>query len=176
MLTNKAAVLSVVLLGSLICKAQGSTAIHGNWLLTGSLEPAYKGPRLSLSLGVDGDSVLGMGRFEFTCPSGVGIGLTPVVEGRVAADGTFLLTDFSSAPRRTMTISGMVPQPGSPGQWRGNYSFYWETKRGNCSTGGRFRRYETSSFNRSFLGPREAVRVRRTIPVPRTDDVCAEEG
>ena len=87
-----------------------------------------------------------MGNFRFDCPNHAGVGITLVLEGQIAEDGTFVLTDGNSKPPQRMTISGRIPESGSeqswatwpPAMWPGNYNFSLDTARGECSTGGDF--------------------------------------
>ena len=123
-----------VLLGCFDCRAQDSTAIRGNWHLTGSWDTSSTSPRLALSIGVDGDKLLAMGGISVICPHRVGVGEALSPKGKIAADGTFLLTAGSS---NKITINGTLPKPGSE-QWTGHYNFITDTAHGECSTGGDF--------------------------------------
>jgi hypothetical protein len=131
---------AVVFVCCFTCGAQDSTAINGNWHLTGSWNSRLESPQLILSLGMARDKLLGMGSFQFNCPNNVGLGITLVLAGQIAADGAFLLTEPQLAKSNdsvTMTISGKIPDPAS-GQWSGTYSFTKETKHGKCSTADNF--------------------------------------
>jgi hypothetical protein len=123
-----------VLLGCFVCRAQDFTAIRGNWHLKGSWDTSSTSPRLALSIGVDGDELLAMGGISVICPHRVAVGAALSPKGRIAADGTFLLTAGSS---NKTTINGTVPKPGSE-QWTGHYNFIADTAQGECSTGGDF--------------------------------------
>jgi hypothetical protein len=88
---------------------------------------------LILSLGVNGDKVIGQGDLQFHCSAGSGVGVTFSVHGQIASDGTFLLAD-SDDPKAAEEISirGKIPEPGS-GQWSGSFRYLRETRK--CPTG-----------------------------------------
>lgn len=131
---------AIVFLCCVACRAQDSTAINGNWNLSGSRDSRLESPRLILSLGVDRDKVLGMGSFQLNCFNRMGLGITLVLAGQIAADGTFVLMETKGAKSNdseTMTIRGKIPEAGA-GQWAGTYKFTKQTKYGKCSTGNDF--------------------------------------
>jgi hypothetical protein len=75
-------------------KTKPLSPLNGNWLLTGSWNTSpEEGPRLTVSLGVQGDKVFGGGDFQI--PNGAshcGIGSGFFLAGSIAPDGTFVLT------------------------------------------------------------------------------------
>jgi hypothetical protein len=129
--------LAVFLVSSLVCPAQDQSSLSGNWHLTGSWNSTTE-TRLTLSLGVKGDTAIGEGDLQFHCPSGWGIGVTFSVRGQIASDGNFLLTDSDDPEAaQEFSISGKVPEPGS-GQWAGSFRYLRETRRCPAGVSGDF--------------------------------------
>ncbi len=99
-------------------------ALNGIWHIAGSRAPSEY-PGMTLSLAVDGDTIYGDGHLDVRCSniddnSGIGF----YVAGKVADDGTFLLTsnDTSSSPQAThVAIRGSVPSAGSE-TWEGSFT------------------------------------------------------
>jgi hypothetical protein len=82
------------------------SALNGNWHLTGGWEIPLQSPRLTLSMGVDGDKIYGKGDFQMNCPDNhSGLGMSFEAQGEIASDGSFVLnvngpealSDLSSA-------------------------------------------------------------------------------
>ena len=149
---------TIVLLCCFPCRAQESSTINGNWLLTGSWNSPERRPWLTLSLGVVGDRVFAQGNFQLLCSNGVGAGVQPLLKGPIAADGTFLLTALSAKPPYTMTISGRMPGRESV-QWSGNYNFTMATARGECSTTDSFVASKLPALRGIFSGTLQLTRT-----------------
>jgi hypothetical protein len=116
-----------------VCRGQDSTALSGNWLLTGSWDSKTNDTRLSLSLGVNGDRIFGAGDLQTHCPAeGSGTGVRFSIHGRIAADGTFLLADSDDPLVRKISINGKVPESGSA-QWPGSFRFDHIRQTKKCS-------------------------------------------
>jgi len=99
------------------------SALKGNWHLTGGWEETQQEPRLTLSMGVDGNKIYGDGDLQVP-----GCGLSFSVIGQIASDGTFVLSipkptraqaEDSTFP--SLSISGGVPAQGSM-EWTGSFT------------------------------------------------------
>jgi hypothetical protein len=103
-----------------------SSLLNGNWLLTGSWNTSSEeSPRLTVSLGVQGDRVFGGGDFQIqNGASHCGFGSGFFLEGSVAWDGTFVLTAVRTfdSDRPNISIRGKFPQAGSR-EWPGSFVF-----------------------------------------------------
>lgn len=121
----------VVLIGSLVSIAQempkAPTALSGNWHLSGSFGLPVDGPRLIVSLIVEGGKVMGGGDLQMVCAvDHAGLGTNFFLLGQIAADGTFTLTDLDTfaggegEKLHAISISGRVPEAAD--QWSGKYT------------------------------------------------------
>ena len=76
---------------------KASTALSGNWHLSGSFGFPVDGPRLIVSLIVEGDKVMGGGDLHMVCEvDHAGLGTNFFLLGQIAADGTFTVTDLDA--------------------------------------------------------------------------------
>jgi len=107
--------------------AQGApedySVLNGSWDLAGGWEAPQQEPRLTLSIGVDGNNVYGDGDLQVP-----GCGLSFSVVGQIASDGTFVLNigepvgvraDNNTFP--SLSIRGRVPAQGST-EWAGSFN------------------------------------------------------
>ena len=116
---------ALVLVASVACSAQGdvdvkgASALAGNWHLMGGWGLPADGPRLTISLEVNGNTVRGGGDLQTFCETDrSGSGNTFSLAGEVATDGSFVLTDPGFAPGRStipkpISIIGTVPEMSS---------------------------------------------------------------
>ncbi len=104
--------------------------LAGNWLLFGALPVSgfSNGPGLAMSFDVVGNHIVASANLEVTCGISFGGGFTSgatygaVLNGTIAPDGGFTLSDPTGDPFTSFTVQGTVP--GSAGaSWSGKYSF-----------------------------------------------------
>jgi hypothetical protein len=107
---------------------KASGALNGNWHLSGSFGSPVDGPRLIVSLIVEGDKVMGGGDLQMVCEADhAGIGSNFFLLGQIAADGTFTVTDLETSGEgegkkpHLISISGKSPGPGEE-RWSGKYA------------------------------------------------------
>ena len=103
-------------------KSLSSSALNGNWHITGMNALWGRGrlPFLSLAIEVDEDKLYGQGSFTATCQDGWHMaGGDLHFTGRIASDGTF----EANADRHQIrySIHGTAPAPGDT-SWQGTYS------------------------------------------------------
>jgi hypothetical protein len=99
-------------------------ALDGIWQIAGSRTP-IEFPAITLSIAVNGDTIYANGHLDVLCSnveasSGIGF----YVAGKIADDGTFILTNIESmsSPRFThVEIRGTVPSAGSA-NWAGSFA------------------------------------------------------
>src|SRR5215471_6271495 len=112
--------LFVVLIGSSLGMAEelpkASSALSGNWHLSGSFGYPVDGPRLIVSLIVEGGKIIGGGDLHMVCEvEHAGLGTSFFLVGQIAADGSFTLTDLDTAAAaegeklHAISISGKLP-------------------------------------------------------------------
>jgi hypothetical protein len=123
-------VLLLIAFVSCLCSAspaQGTSedysVLNGNWRLTGGWETPQQMPRLTLSMGVNGNQVYGYGDLQTR-----GCGLSFGVRGQIASDGTFVLNTRNPPENRaeyigflSLSIRGEVPAQGST-EWTGTFT------------------------------------------------------
>ncbi len=120
--------LPTLLLGSVVSLGQQTSqnfaALAGNWHLSGDFGIPRNDPRLTITLAVNGNKVTGAGDLQTFCgkdQGGWGSGF--FLEGQIAADGTFELTDVHTFPSPDrISIKGKVPLAASR-QWEGKFYF-----------------------------------------------------
>jgi hypothetical protein len=103
------------------------STIDGNWRLTGAWAEKL-GRTIDINLGVDGNTIYGEGQFPVSCVSGNRtsvMGRAVSVEGQIAPDGTFFLSNPrgmpSGVPARLVSVRGKLPAQGVT-QWSGSFS------------------------------------------------------
>lgn len=120
-------VVSVALTSCGTATAPISTAgLNGNWNLAGD-RALGQYPLLSTTLAVNGNQITGEGDVAYQCPPGnVGFGVSVLLNGLIASDGTFHLVEpsFPSSlppPSIQVTVDGSVPARGGTA-WSGSYT------------------------------------------------------
>jgi hypothetical protein len=106
------------------------SALNGMWHITGARDPRQH-PFLALSFAVNGDTVYGSGSLELTCSNKSGVVGTGVfVTGKIAQDGSFLLTSTKGEARigQQVSIKGKVPAEGAT-TWAGSLTIVYATAR-----------------------------------------------
>jgi hypothetical protein len=110
--------------------------LAGNWLLAGAMPTGYSLAPSTLSVtatfDVNGSAVSGIVQVQVACPTIGAIGSPLILQGTVAADGSFTLNSVAIAGvMQTFTLQGQVPSVAG-GPWSGNFSF---TNSGNTCAG-----------------------------------------
>ncbi len=99
------------------------SVLNGSWYLATGSEAPQQDPRLTLSIGVDGNKVYGDGDLQMP-----GCGLSFSVIGQIASDGSFVLNlqkpvgdraDDNTFP--SLSITGSVPAQGAA-EWAGSFN------------------------------------------------------
>jgi hypothetical protein len=105
------------------------SALNGMWHITGARDPRQH-PFLALSFAVNGDTVYGSGHLELTCSNQTGLGTTVFVTGKIAEDGSFLLTSTKGEARigQQVAIQGKVPAEGAT-TWAGSLTIVYANAR-----------------------------------------------
>jgi hypothetical protein len=116
--------------------AESYSTIDGNWRLTGAWAEKL-GRGVDISLGVDGNRIYGEGQFPMSCVSGDKssvMGREVSIEGGIASDGTFILSNPSrmppDIPAHVVSIRGKLPVPDAT-QWSGSLRISAFTKTSN---------------------------------------------
>jgi hypothetical protein len=104
-----------------------SANLGGNWLLAGSMPTGYSLTSSSLSVtatfDVNGSTVSGIVQVQVPCVTIGAIGSPLVLQGTVAADGSFTLNSAVIAGlTQSFTLQGKVPAVAG-GPWTGSFSF-----------------------------------------------------
>lgn len=114
-----------------------ASTLGGNWLLVGSLPPFFP-PQgaaptaFAMSVQVQGNALVAVASLETTCTSGTTSGGDfSVLEGTVAADGSFTLSLQPAISGVSLSVSGNVPATEGAG-WAGKYS-YTDTSSPPCT-------------------------------------------
>jgi hypothetical protein len=107
--------------------SESYSTIDGNWRLTGAWAEKL-GRAIDLNVGVDGNTIYAEGQFPMSCVSdgkSSVMGRAVSVEGKIASDGTFILSNPrrmpSGVPARDASIRGKLPAQGVA-QWSGRFS------------------------------------------------------
>jgi hypothetical protein len=106
-----------------------ASVLTGNWLLAGTMPPGYALTSTALSVtatfDVNGSAVSGIVQVAVPCVTVGALGAPLIVQGTVAADGSFTLNSVPVAgltQTRTFTLQGKVPSVAG-GSWTGTFSF-----------------------------------------------------
>ncbi len=127
--------------------------LNGNWLLAGQLAPfpqQQPGMSLSSALTVDGTTVYAAGFLQVQCSPTSGFGETFSLQGQLAKDGTFTLTQPSTPDLSTefISISGSIPAAAGA-SWSGMYHI---TPSGSANTAN-CTLTQAASFQASAIAP-----------------------
>jgi hypothetical protein len=110
------------------------SALNGIWHITGARNPSQY-PFLALSFAVDGDTVYGSGHLALRCSnSNASQGSSIFVTGKIAEDGSFLLTSakVNSGVGQHLAIRGKVPAEGAA-TWAGELTIVIATTQSDCA-------------------------------------------